>query len=189
MIKQKIINHFRRLIRNKSVSYFHASYLWICLLLFPFTIKSCKSEVQILSLNIGNLTSDSLNIKLYPKSDYRESTSSYYYADIGNTAALFPTEFNLENNSRPYSIIIANDINAKPLSLLNEVFDSILVRPVHDDSLTIKFSLDTCINYEVNPFIDSEIWSYEYLKYQGPEAGYGRRDVYYESAYTFNMDL
>lgn len=150
---------------------------------------SCTNEVHILSLKIGNLTSDSLNIKLYPKSDYKESTSSYYYANMGNTAALFPTEFILENNSRPYSIIISNDINAKPLSLLNEVFDSILVRPVHDNSTTIKFSSDTCLNYEVNPFNDSEIWTYEYLKYRGPEAGYGRRDIYYESTYTFNMNL
>jgi hypothetical protein len=140
-------------------------------------------------LNIGNLSSDSLNIELYPKSDYKESTSSYYYANIGNTAALFPTQFILENNSRPYSIIISNDINAKPLSLLNEVFDSVLVTPFTDKSVIIKFNQDTCFNYDLNPFIDSEIWTYEYLKYRGPEAGYGRHDIYYESAYTFNLNL
>ncbi len=134
------------------------------LLVLIFLLISCREETTYqLQILIKNETENELSLKLYPKQEFLKG-DLYKISDYGDYTK---TENEIEPNDK-CALYLSVDLTRKPYMLASEIFDSILIIPIREDEIEMKFTQDTVIGYSENLFDETSNWNYEILNYNEP---------------------
>lgn len=132
----------------------------ILIFLCSLLLLSCKKENIGYSSYIGiaNKTTYNLEVKLYPKATYCYSSELY---QIGS--GYFVRNFKKHSDDSIWwartDLYYTEDTTVRASTLLDAVFDSIIISVKNSDSSVIKLSKNSCTNYRINPFLTDTIWS------------------------------
>ncbi len=119
---------------------------------------SCGDQIEDQSvLVIKNSTSEAFVLVLYPNAQYKYGATLYQNSDFGGSYCDMTLEL-APNESK--AIFIADQPDFQPQTLVSNVFDSIQIRPVHQNQATIWFSPESVVGYPLNIFKDSSAWKY-----------------------------
>ena len=119
-------------------------------------LNSCNDDTFYqLQIIIKNETTSELNVKVFPKSEYRLGV----LYDFGIGGGYRETEFHI-NPTDEFELFSTEDLKIEPNTLTAQVFDSIHVNST-DGNIKIKFSLSTVTGYPDNLYNDPANWSYE----------------------------
>ena len=108
---------------------------------------------------IKNETTTELNVKVFPKSEYR--LRDLY--DYGIGGGYRETEFQISPTDE-IQLFSTEDLKIEPNTLTAQVFDSIHINSA-DGNIKIKFSSGTVTGYPDNLYNDPSKWSYEIRQY------------------------
>lgn len=126
-------------------------------------LNSCNEETFYqLQIIIKNETTSELNVKVFPKSEYR--LRDLY--DFGIGGGYRETEFQIGPTDE-IQLFSTEDLKIEPNTLTAQVFDSITVNST-DGNIKIKFSLSTVVGYPDNLYNDPSKWYYEIRHYDEP---------------------
>lgn len=135
------------------------------ILLFGILVmmSSCKKETTYtLRIGIDNVTTDELQVKVFPKSEF--VNGDMYKASSWDDFS--DMEFTLHPNGYE-NLFESTKLDYEPQILLAEIFDSLTIEISIDTVLIIKFKPDSVENYGSNMFSENSTWTYELL--QGSE--------------------
>ncbi len=132
-----------------------------------FLVTSCKVDLDCpdktyrLNIALGNNTEFEIDVLLFPKKAYQENESLYRMSDIGG--GYHRTFFTIESKqpsmgSFRHVLYTTGDTTIDANQLLSLVFDSIKFDINDSINTQILFSLDTTINYSLNPYKCDSIW-------------------------------
>lgn len=126
----------------------------IFLLLF---LSSCDKGliVQQMRILIRNDSDSTVTVTLYPKSRYVRY-GKYAYSDLHTKYK--DTTF-IPDNKIGTELFSTDTVEMQPHILATRIFDSIWVKKASGKIL--KFSPRGVVNYERNPFSDTEAWFYQ----------------------------
>jgi hypothetical protein len=124
-------------------------------------VLSCKKKENVgysSYIGIANKTSYNLEVKLYPKSAYCYSSELY---KLGS--GYYERNFKKHPDDSIWwartDFYFTEDTTVRASTLLDAVFDSIIISVKNSDSTVIKLSKNSCTNYRINPFLTDTIWS------------------------------
>jgi hypothetical protein len=125
-------------------------------------------------MNIGfaNNTESEINVKLFPKNEFLRGDGYYY--NIGNDGGGYQTEFTMKVDSVSmysfkYVLFSSKDTTSNPEVLLSYLFDSIYFSMNNSSNIKIVLTPDSSINMNVNPFIDTSVWTNKWIDSSTPD--------------------
>lgn len=129
------------------------------LILMCFLNSCTEKTFYQLQIFIKNSTPSILEVKVFPKSEYR--LRDLY--DFGIGGGYRETEFRISQTDE-IQLFSTEDLKIKPNTLTAQVFDSITVNST-DGNIKIKFSLNNVTGYPDNIYNYPSKWSYEVRHY------------------------
>ena len=134
------------------------NFLVIIISLFTILIYSCESKTYYnLQISIKNGTTDTLNVSLFPKSDYM-SNGMYTISDQSG-AHRSPFLRLIPGDQRDF--YSTKNIKASPISVVTKVFDSINIQVSNANNLIMHFSPDVVVGYPMNLYDSDSKWQFE----------------------------
>ena len=155
--------------------HFNMNKVILILITTLFFVTSCKvdcpDKTYRLNIALGNNTEFEIDVLLFPKKAYQENESFYRMSDIGG--GYYRTYFTIESKqpsmgSFSHVLFTTVDTAIDANQLLSLVFDSIKFDINDSINTQILFSLDTTINYSLNPYKCDSIWVSQLLNSDHP---------------------
>jgi hypothetical protein len=126
-------------------------------------LTSCKEKDHTsyyTFISVANRTDFEIKVNLYPKHEYLMGELLYKAGTLSGGYSMKNFSLN-ESDSMWYNkrdLYFADNINLKPTSLINAIFDSIKIFIQDPDSTIIKFTNTNSIPYALNPYQNDSIW-------------------------------